>query len=457
MPKKKAVLIFPDGVGIRNYLYSDVFKNTDLELIILHDFDEETQLLLSNLTSIKQFYKIPNYNESFKEKFLRELICLCRLKYNAEKVDNQSILTNWKTDYAGISKKIFYKVISKLSNRIDGYNGILKLEKSYQKSVRKTDFYDQINLLFKEVEPDFIFCAHQRGLKCAPIFAVAADRKIFSSTVIFSWDNLPKARMALKADQYLVWSDYMKAEMATYYPEIPAEKIQVTGSPQFEFYTDEKNIIPKEEFYNRYQLDQNKKIICFSGDDVKTSPDDSKYLYDLASELVRNNLQNDYQILLRRCPVDLSGRFDVVVKQFPNLIKEATPIWNFNSTSAWTTVFALPEDVKLLVSTAFYCDIVVNLGSTMAFDFALFRKPCVFIAYDQEQKTDANWSVDTIYNFQHFRSMPNESAVIWWKKKDAICTLIKTAQYSSDMDVWQHIILGDFKNSSLGIRKALKL
>ena len=457
MPKKKAVLIFPDGVGIRNYLYSDVFKTTDMELIILHDFDEETQLLLADLTSIKQFYKIPNYNESFKEKFLRELICLCRLKYNAEKGSNPSILTNWKTDYSGISKKIFYKVISKLSNRIDGYNGILKLEKSYQKSLRKTDFYNQINLLFKEIEPDFIFCAHQRGLKCAPIFAVAADREIFSSTVIFSWDNLPKARMALKADQYLVWSDYMKGEMAVYYPEIEADKVLITGTPQFEFYNDEKNIIPKEKFYETYQLDSNKKIICFSGDDLKTSPDDSKYLYDLASDLVRNNLQNEYQILLRRCPVDLSGRFDLVVKQFPNLIKEAAPIWNFNLGAAWTTVFALPEDIKLLVSTAYYCDIVVNVGSTMAFDFAMFQKPCIFIDYDQEQKTDPNWSVETIYKFQHFRSMPNDKAVIWWKEKDAICDLIKSAHYVSDTSIWQNTVLGDFKNSSLEIAKALKL
>ena len=48
MTKKKAVLIFPDGVGVRNYLYSDVFKNVDTELIILHDFDDETQKLISD-------------------------------------------------------------------------------------------------------------------------------------------------------------------------------------------------------------------------------------------------------------------------------------------------------------------------------------------------------------------------------------------------------------------------
>ncbi len=457
MPKKKAVLIFPDGVGVRNYLYSDVFKNTDMELIILHDFDDETQLLISDLTSINQFYKIPDYQESFREKFLRELICISRLKYNAKKIGNPTILTNWKTDYDGISKKIFYKVISKLSKQIKGYGGILRLENSYQKALRNTEFYNKINVLFKEIEPNLIFCAHQRGLKCAPIFAVAADRKIFSSTVIFSWDNLPKARMALKADQYLVWSEYMKDEILTYYPEIAADTVLVTGTPQFEFYNSNENIIGKEEFYHRYQLDINKKIICFSGDDTKTSPDDPKYLFDLASEIMKNKLQDEYQILLRRCPVDLSGRFDAVVKQFPDLIKEAEPIWNFNSGSAWTTVLALPADISLLVSTAYYCDIVVNVGSTMAFDFAMFQKPCIFIAYDQEIKTDLNWSVDTIYKFQHFRSMPSENAVLWWRKKEDISCLLQSSKYEQETDKWKNKILGSFADSSQRITNALRI
>ncbi len=457
MSKKRAVLIFPDGVGIRNYLYSDVFKNTKAELIILHNFDEDTELLLSELTSINQFIKLPKYQESFKEKFLRELICLCRLKHNTEKVQNPSILANWKTDYKDFAKKVFYKLITKLSNRVTEYKSILKLERTYQRSLRNTDFYKQINNLFIDIKPDMVFCAHQRGLQCASIFAVAKDKNIPSSTVIFSWDNLPKARLALRADKYFVWSDYMKEEMSVYYPEISADRVVVTGTPQFEFYNNAENIIAKEDFFKKYNLDHDKKVICFSGDDIKTSPDDPKYLFDLASELIKNNMQNEYQILLRRCPVDISDRFDEVVKQFPDLIKVAAPIWNFNSSRSWSTIFALPEDVSLLVSTVYYSDIVVNVGSTMAFDFAMFKKPCIFIAYNQEMKADKSWSIDTIYNFQHFRSMPNDSAVIWWRKKDEIGNLIKLAKYNQYTDIWTSRILSEYTHSSQRIENALKL
>ena len=176
MTKKKAVLIFPDGVGIRNYLYSDVFKNTDAELILLHNFDRATEKLISEITGIKTFYKIPHYNESVREKFLREVICLSRLHYNAKINDNKTILSSWKINPKGVKNRIFYKLVSFFAARVKKYSDILKLEKAYQKSIRATAFYNEISQLFNQLNPDFVFCSHQRAIQCAPIFAVAADR-----------------------------------------------------------------------------------------------------------------------------------------------------------------------------------------------------------------------------------------------------------------------------------------
>jgi hypothetical protein len=246
--------------------------------------------------------------------------------------------------------------------------------------------------------------------------------------------------------------------MALYYPEIPFNSIIVTGTPQFEFYQDSKYILERKIFYEKYNLDSQKRIICFSGDDTMTSPDDPFYLKDIAKELIKANLQEQYQILLRRCPVDLSGRFDAIVKKYPKLIIEVSPLWCFNSSKEWSAVYPSIEDVKLLVSTAFYADVVVNVGSTMAFDFAMFDKPCVFINYDQENKTAKDWSVTTIYQFQHFSSMPNEEAVIWLNNKAEIVEkLVRTECDTTSMQEWSAIILGNYKEASKRIRKTLQL
>ena len=451
MEKNKILLLFPDGVGIRNYLYSDVFKSVEKDLILFHNFDQQTVEVIKQNTLIDEEIVIPNYKESVKEKFLRELICLSRLNYNHKKVNNVTLLTNWNWNQKAFSKKLFYKLIEKIAPFFKDYSDILKLEEKYQRAIRQNPFYNEVKDIFRRVQPYSVFCSHQRALKAATVFAAAADLGIKTTTVIYSWDNLPKARMALRADNYLVWSDYMKKELKLYYPEIALEKIHITGTPQFEFYKEEKNIIDKEIFYHRYNLDVNKKIICFSGDDTKTSPDDPDYLKDIAEMLVKGSLQNEYQILLRRCPVDFSGRFDVVLNQYKDLIKEAPPLWYFNSSKEWITVYPSFEDVKLLVSTAFYSDIVVNVGSTMAFDFAMFNKPCVFINYDQLNKRIKNWSVKTIYKFQHFKSTPNQDAVIWLNNKEEIIDKIiykKDWNSTNSLMEWVNIIVGETNNNA---------
>lgn len=453
----KVLLLFPDGVGIRNYLYSDVFKNTDAELVLYHCFDKNTIEDIKNVTGIASDIVIPKYKESLTEKFLRELICLVRLKQNVQKCSNESILTNWNTNHKTLSKKVFYKAIEVASLFVNGYKTILKLEEIHQKEMRKNTFYKEALQVMNTIQPKLVFCSHQRAVQAGPIFAAAQHFGIKTVTVIFSWDNLPKARMAVKADKYLVWSDYMKEELSSYYPEINTDAIEVTGTPQFEFYQQKELIESKEDFYSRYSLDQNRKIICFSGDDIKTSPDDPKYLNDIAEEITNAGLAHQYQILLRRCPVDLSNRFEEVIQKYPDLIKEAQPLWKFNNEKDWTTVYPSVEDIALLVNTVYHSEFVVNVGSTMAFDFMMFNKPCVFINYDQKEQNDSSWSVNTIYQFQHFRSMPGEKAVFWLSKKSDILEIIRSYPDFNfeEMKKWFEIIIGNQKSPSVKIKQIL--
>jgi hypothetical protein len=260
MKKNKLLLVVPDGVGIRNYLYSGVFDNVQ-DLVIFHNLGTE---ILDHVKKFKNFTNeitIPDYKESIKEKYLRELICLSRLYYNANKVNNKTILTNWVWSQKTFFKKIFYKCIEIESRFYKSYESILKLESTYQKEIRKNPFYKDIVDLLLQEKPNHIICTHQRGLKMATIFAAGHDLGIPTSTVIYSWDNLPKARLALRANKYFVWSNHMKTEMSIYYPEIHKDDIIVTGTPQFEFYLDKKNIIEKRTFFETYNLNENKKTI----------------------------------------------------------------------------------------------------------------------------------------------------------------------------------------------------
>ena len=452
------LLVFPDGVGIKNYLYSDAFQSLTDDLLMFHNFGADTLNYLRTVTTIADDFVIPDYKESVKEKFLRELISLTRLQNNILITGNQSLFENWRPQKKTLGLKLFYKSVSLASHFIKDYSKILKSERHYEKAIRQNPFYESIKLILKKSQPNLVFCCHQRGLKMATIFAAAKDLKIPTVTVIYSWDNLPKARLALRADKYLVWSEYMQNELRTYYPEISLSNIVITGTPQFEFYSNQEYIIEKFEFYKRYKLDLNKKIICFSGDDARTSPDDPKYLEDLASELIHSGLDKEFQILFRRAPVDNSGRYDAVIGRYHELIKEAPPLWQVNKGQGWNTAFPLTDDINLLVSIAYYSDVVINIGSTMAFDFSIFKKPCIFINYDQQQQSDKNWSVRTIYEFQHFRSMPDKNAVFWLNDIKQIGELLTRAidsNSNTSIEKWRNIILGDYVGSSGKIKKII--
>jgi UDP-N-acetylglucosamine:LPS N-acetylglucosamine transferase len=88
--------------------------------------------------------------------------------------------------------------------------GLAKIREKIAKNERKTKLYfDSLDTLKKE-KPAMVFCTNQRTmLAVAPILA-AQDLGIPTASVIYSWDNLPKATKIVEPDFYFVWSDYMK-------------------------------------------------------------------------------------------------------------------------------------------------------------------------------------------------------------------------------------------------------
>jgi hypothetical protein len=58
-----------------------VFQGVEKDLVLFHAFDVPTALAVQEITKIEEAFRIPKYKGM--EKFYRELICLTRLKHNA--------------------------------------------------------------------------------------------------------------------------------------------------------------------------------------------------------------------------------------------------------------------------------------------------------------------------------------------------------------------------------------
>lgn len=458
---RKVLFLIPDGVGIRNYLYSNVITHlkSNSEIAFWSTLPQEAFQETLNLHQIKVDYKlIKLHAESLATRLWKESSVYARLKYNSKKVNNPTILSNWRKNNKNFKLRQLYNLAEIIGNWASkDYARILSLEEKSRKAwSRELIEYYKNELLSAKISS--VFITHQRVANLMPICIAAKELGIKVTTAIYSWDNLPKARLAVLADRYLVWSDYMKEEMQIYYPEIESSRVIVSGTPQFEFYLEKERLLARKDFAQKYNLDENKKWICFSGDDKTTSPYDQLYLKDVSESISHIDENSRPQIIFRRSPADNSDRYDSVLKQFNNLIVTIDPLW-FTGGSSWGVFFPALEDVNLLVNLAYHCEAAINVGSTIAHDFSTLGKPCFYINYDQ--KESQNWSVDKIYQFQHFRSISGLKAVCFVNNSkdwfDQISNVFsKPEEIAPEKQLWREkVILHPLDNSSKMIAKEL--
>ena len=460
MKNKKVLFLIPDGVGIRNYLYSDVLKHLkeESQIAFWSPLPEVAFEEVKTLHKIEIEYKTIKFAaEGILTRLFKESSTYARLLYNARIVQNDTILVNWRKENKNFKLRQLYSLAEFIGLWASKkYERILNLElqsKKYWKRSLIEHYKNELKLL----KPSSIFITHQRVAALMPICIAAKELNIPVVTAIYSWDNLPKARLAVRADHYIVWSDYMKKEMQLYYPEIPQNHVIVTGSPQFEFYSKQKMLQTREGFAIEHGLDLNKTWVCFSGDDKNTSPNDALYLKDVLEAIFTSNHLENIQIIFRRCPADFSERYDEVLKNYSDCIS-IDPLWH-TTNSGWTSSFPKFKDVNLLVNLAQHCSLVINVGSTMAHDFAILNKPCLYLKYNHN--VNNKWNVNVVYDYQHFRTMHGLDAVGWLNSPDEIAEKIQMAlkfpdQVGKDRKKWlEKIVLHPLEENSRKIAHVL--
>lgn len=433
MKNNKIFILLPDGVGLRNFAYSSFYERG-----IMEGFDvvfwNNTPFHISDLGF--QEIKIENAKTHPLTDVYKNAKIRAELNVNIKNTKD-SVYDSYRFRFSKTNFKTGLKsmAVQLLAGFHSSRSGLHKMRMEMNKQERKTAYYRQCLETLKSEKPDMVFCTNQRPvLAIAPLIA-AKDLGIPTATFIFSWDNLPKATMVVETDYYFVWSDHMKREIQFYYPHITSEQIFVTGTPQFEAHFDKGKLMGRELFFGQYGLDLNKKYICYSGDDINTSPDDPQYLEDLALTVQELNKKgNELGIIFRRCPVDFSARFDEVLAKYKDTIVPIAPLWE-KTGEMWNTVLPTPQDISLQMNTIAHTEMVVNLGSSMVFDYASHNKPCGYINYDVQNKVNPNWSVKKIYKYVHFRSMTNKEAVIWMNSAEEMADKIEKALSDASINI----------------------
>ncbi len=428
----KTLLVVPDGVAVRNFLCT-AFLDEMLArgaVTIWHALPEPCLApYRARYGDRVSWARLPRYREGPLARLLRLAKVDAHLAWRSE-ADAGDVVRKFFVRPTHWRARLMRAASMALGRLAGSARGVVALHRVHAWAVRTTPGLGVFRRALRDENPSVVFCAHQRASRAVPVLVAARQLGLPTATFVYSWDNLPKGRMAVHADHFLVWSDFMAEELARYHPEVSASAIHVVGTPQFEAYFEPAVRQPREVFCREVGLDPARPAICFSGCDVTSAAHDPAYLADLARGLRTVPEASRPQVLFRRSPADMSGRYQAALEAFPEIVV-CEPRWYVDADDDWRQTVGTREDMGLLVNIVAHCDAVVSVGSTMGMDFALFDKPAIFVAYDPPGARGAT-TIEDSYNLPHFRSVRALDPVHWARDGTSLASVTMEAMANPD-------------------------
>jgi hypothetical protein len=400
----RMAMLIPDGMGVRNFVLGSLLRllppGTEADV-----FHAVPQALLkqvsSGLNGQVHWHDLQPYSPNHAILALQYSLGYAQM-YWADTISMRRIRN---TPSKGPFRARAFNSISKFAGKLCSSPARMRaLETLHISQVRKLPEVKWYQRQFAEAGTSVLFCSHQRPSVVLPAVLAARQMGIPTATFIFSWDNLTsKGRIISPFDHYLVWSPHMASELKRYYPDITEDRIHIVGSPQFDPYSDQKLLWSREEFFRQFGGDPSRPLICYSGGDAGTCPEDPDHAGVLMELIRAGRITGNPQVIVRPVPVDDGTRYARVRRKFPELIY-AQPSWVHSSPGDWSRVIPSAHDIQFLANLTQHADVNVNLGSTMTLDFGLHDKPVVNIAFDIADPPVFGMPVwDFYYFFEHYK------------------------------------------------------
>jgi len=430
---KKDVVIFS---GLKKSIYSDSFLDLQIEELDIYKEKKLSWIFrkakeLAHLQNNKKIYSIANTLESQKSK----------------KKSKRSLINNILIKFTAI----FH------SEKYINFFYLLQLQ-SFKKNTTSRKYID----LLKKNDLDLLFFTHQRPPYLAILDAAAKDLGIKTCSFIFSWDNLPsKGRMAAPFDSFLVWSDLMREELHCFYPNTKNKPVHIVGTPQFEPYVMEEYKSSKNDFKRKFSVNPHLKTICYSCGDASTSQNDVLYIETIMQSMLEGRIP-EFNFIVRTSPAEDGSRFENTKKKYPSII------WNFphweitreDHPEPWSQRIPFKDDLRDLRSLLEYCDLNINMCSTMSLDFMIFDKPVINPVFGNED--NGLYNDQKYLKYAHYERVVKSGAVAIAKNAEELINAINfslenpEARLQEQRELLKLQIGKPLEGTSLSIAKALK-
>ena len=279
--------------------------------------------------------------------------------------------------------------------------------------------------LFEKYQPDLVFATNLINAEDYRLLLEAKRKNIQTVGMVLSWDNLTsKTFLQVFPDNLIVHNNVVKNE-AVSLAGYPAERIIVTGVPQYDPYFQRQNLLSRDEFCAQIDADPAKKIILYAASGKASTLFDLDIVEGLAKAIDSERLPRETQILVRPYP-----RYDFPPAKIEELrqrakILIASPVthagwkkddWEFGN-----------EDLIFLINSLAHADVVITLSSTFLIEGSIFDKPTISAAITGNQKLNYWYQAERMLEFEHLQALKDFGAFATARNFDQLFDLVNEA------------------------------
>lgn len=260
--------------------------------------------------------------------------------------------------------------------------------------------------LLRGLQPDLVFNTSLISWPSRLWTRAAALEGIPVISNVISWDNMStKTLLDEFVDSFLIWSGEMDEDFTTTLSFAREKPRTIVGTPQFEPIIERRGLVSRTDFFGRYNLDPDKKLILYTTGSKTLFPREAECL-DTVLGHWRDHLQDRANIMVRMHPKDRRGRYDAVVAKFPE-VPFTLAGENLSAEDDWVPS---DDDIDLLVNQLNHCDVIVNVASTMTLEGFAIDKPAINIGFTLGPSVSQRYPMDDYYKSRHYRDVVDTGA-----------------------------------------------
>jgi hypothetical protein len=448
-------LVVPDGQSVRTFLLTDVWGllNTWTDIVVIAPAE-----------GIESLYDIPG----IKRERILPMPDLKRLS-----IDILLRFVHYRNS-SGLTHQIFAKNIDTSMRKKEGISmkirRIWELSSLFSSEKSYLGLYEFAMMVYGALYPMKKICEMIRRLSPHVVFntnaisynarlwtRAAALEGIPTAAFVISWDNLSSKWLVDEfADLCLLWSEEMAEDFKTSFPIFGSKKIMITGSPQFEPIIRKSLGISRKAFFRKYRLRDGVPLILYTTGSKTTFPAEPEFLIRMLS-IWMDKYYDRMQFMIRMHPKDMLSRYEAVKSAFPE-VPFTLAGENLQSGERWLPT---ADDIGLLVDQINYCDIILNVASTMTIEGFAVDKPSVNIGFDLGKINSIHYPLKDYYNSKHYSDVITTGAAkLAINYEDVFKNILHYLEdLSSDRDARKRIFLKKCNypfDSSVRIDNALR-